>query len=142
MTDFLSHEEQRDYDRHMFRSTLVTLCWNVITEKKRAPGGFKLQTLANALGVHKSTVSRWFSSSLPNWEADTLADIANALNVDIEVNAIDRASGRRFSSPYRSQKAVRVTAIAASTSSRNDTAQSMHGTGMSSNVEHVGAIAA
>jgi len=106
MSDYLTREELRVYDRHMFRSTLVSLFWNVIIERKKRSGGFKLQNLADALGISKSTVSRWFSSSLPNWEADTVSDIACALNLDLRIMAIDRADGTVYHAPYRSEKAV------------------------------------
>lgn len=101
----LNRSELKEYDRQMFRSALVTLFWKVVNDRKRR-SGYKLQTLADDLSVNKSTVSRWFSSTLPNWEADTVADIAGALDVDIEIRAIDRNDGTVYSSNGSKVKAA------------------------------------
>lgn len=85
-------ERLRDYDREMLRSMFVSLFWVAIQERKRR-GRFTLQELAKGLGVGKSIVSRWFSGQSPNWQSDTISDIANALDLDIEVKAIDRSTG-------------------------------------------------
>jgi hypothetical protein len=37
-------------------------------------------------------VSRWFKGD-PNWTVNTIANIANALNVDLEIKARDRKTG-------------------------------------------------
>lgn len=101
MTDNFNRDEMGEYDRQMYRSALVTLFWKIISDRKRRSGGYKLQKLADDLSVNKSTVSRWFSSSLPNWEADTVADIASALDVEIEIRATDRSDGTIYSSTGR-----------------------------------------
>lgn len=87
---------EREYDRALFRSELVSLFWAVIMERKRAPDGFTLKKLAALLSVDKAQVSRWFNE-LPNWEANTVADIASALDVNLELIAKDRKTGRIFS---------------------------------------------
>lgn len=97
MTDYLNRDELREYDRHMFRSSLVSLFWRIISVKKEQPEGYKLQNLADSLRKGKSLVSRWFSSETPNWEANTISDIANALNVDLHVTAVDRSDGTVYS---------------------------------------------
>lgn len=87
----------RDYDRGMLRSAFVSLIWNVLSFKRRA-SNYRMKDLADELDIDKSAVSRWFSQSLPNWEIGTLADIAGALDVEIKIEAVDRATGKRFSS--------------------------------------------
>jgi hypothetical protein len=93
-----------EYDRHMARSMFVSLFWNIIAFKKKH-GGFSLKTLASKIGVNKSSPSRWFSSKQPNWTIDTIADIASALDVDIEIRARDRTTGTVFmaSGPARNR---------------------------------------
>lgn len=83
----------RQYDRAMLRSAFVSLFWNVMKIKK-----ISQQKLADAIGVHKSAPSRWFSNERPNWEVDTIADIADVLDLTIEVRAIDRKTGVIYAS--------------------------------------------
>jgi hypothetical protein len=87
---------EREYDRGLLRSKLVSLFWAVITERKKEPGGFPLQRLADNLPADKAQVSRWFNG-LPNWETDTIADIGSVLGVDIQITARDRRNGRIYS---------------------------------------------
>lgn len=84
----------REFDREMFRSSLVSLFWAVISDRKRRHG-YKLKDLAAALNMDKSNVSRWFSQ-LPNWEANTISDLANALDLDLRIVAQDRSNGRLY----------------------------------------------
>jgi hypothetical protein len=86
-----------EYDRGMLRSAFVSLFWSIITYRK-SQGRFALKTLADRIGVHKSSPTRWFSGERPNWTVNTIADIANALEVDLEVTAQDRRTGVRFTS--------------------------------------------
>lgn len=81
----------RVYDRQMLRSAFLTLFASIV-EKRRATKRFTLQQMADSLGIHKSAVSRWFASP-PNWTIDSLADIADALEVDLIVHARDRTDG-------------------------------------------------
>lgn len=83
------------YDREMLRSAFVSLFWAVICYKK-SHGGFALKTLADKLGINKSSPSRWFSGERPNWEVNTISDIAGALDVEIEIRARDRKTGVIF----------------------------------------------
>jgi DNA-binding Xre family transcriptional regulator len=85
----LSKEQLKEYDRLMLRSALVSLFWSVISDLKKRRG-YKLQKLANDIGVDKSGVSRWFSGNKPNWTLNTVSDICNALNVDLLITAVDR----------------------------------------------------
>jgi len=81
----------REYDRAMMRSAFVSLFWSVVSERRKR--GFKLQDLAKALSKDKSTVSRWFSGqpdAQPNWTLNTVSDIANALDLDLHIEAQDR----------------------------------------------------
>lgn len=81
----------RDYDREMLRSAFSSLFWAVISRKKTK--GLTLSSLAEKLHIHKSAVSRWFSGKAPNWELNSIADIAAALDVDVRVSLVDRADG-------------------------------------------------
>lgn len=83
------------YDRSMFRSAVVSLFWSIISERRKE-GGFTFQGLAKKIGSTKHEVSRWFSGESPNWTLNTVASIANALDVDIRVQAIERSTGRIF----------------------------------------------
>jgi transcriptional regulator with XRE-family HTH domain len=85
----------REFDREVMRGAFVSLFWAVISDRRKRDA-FTLQLLADKLGVDKSTVSRWFSGEAPNWELDTIAAIANALDLEIRIQAIDRASGKAY----------------------------------------------
>jgi transcriptional regulator with XRE-family HTH domain len=84
----------RAYDREMLRSAFVSLFWAVITERRKKRG-YTLVQLAKQLGTNKAEVSRWFRGQ-PNWTVGTIANIAHALNVDLRIEAVDRASGEVF----------------------------------------------
>jgi DNA-binding phage protein len=80
------------YDRAALRSAFVSLFWAVISERRKRPDGFKLTELARQVGSTKHEVSRWFNGS-PNWTLNTIARIARALNLDLVIEARDRATG-------------------------------------------------
>ena len=84
--------EKRVYERQMLRSAFQSLFWNVILTRKREDG-FNFKALADRLGINKSYISRSFSSP-PNWQIDKLADMADALGVDLIVEARDRENPR------------------------------------------------
>ncbi len=84
----------RDYSREMMKSAFVSLYWSVISQKKRSGGSMK--EVADKLGIDKSAVSRWFSGKNPNWELNTIADLAEALDLDLHIQAIDRKTGEIF----------------------------------------------
>jgi hypothetical protein len=98
----------QEYDRHMLRSALVSLFWGVISERKRR-SKFTFQQLADRVGTNKSVVSRWFSKPHPNWRIDTIADIAGALDIEIYIEARDRATGAVYT-PQGIQTSPRPTA--------------------------------
>jgi Helix-turn-helix len=87
----------REYDRAMLRSAFVSLFWAAIYERKQR-SKYTLQMLADKLSKHKSGVSRWFSKDPPNWSVDTISDIANALDLEIDLRAADRITGKVFTS--------------------------------------------
>jgi transcriptional regulator with XRE-family HTH domain len=91
------HREKliRAFDQEMLRSTFVSIFWSAICYKK-AHGGFSLKQLADKIGVNKSSPSRWFSGTRPNWEVNTIADIAGALDLEFSIEARDRATGVVF----------------------------------------------
>ncbi len=93
-----SEDHMRAYNRGMMRSAVVSLFWAAIADRKKR-GGFTFQALAKALGRDKSAISRWFSADAqPNWSLDTIADIAEALNLDLQVTATDRVTGAVYGS--------------------------------------------
>lgn len=84
-----------EYDRGMVRSAFVSLFWSIVCHKKERHG-FTLKTLADKIGINKSSPSRWFSGGRPNWSLNTISDIANALDVDLSIEARDRKTGMVF----------------------------------------------
>lgn len=78
----------------MLRSAFVSLFWGIIMERKKR-GSFTLQALAKALSTNKGEVSRWFNGD-PNWTINTIANVADALDVELRIQAIDRKSGEVF----------------------------------------------
>jgi transcriptional regulator with XRE-family HTH domain len=78
----------------MLRSAFVSLFWAVFSYRKKKDG-LTLQALAKAIPANKAEVSRWFKGD-PNWTVNTIASVANALNVDLEMRAVDRTSGAVF----------------------------------------------
>ena len=97
-----------EYDRAMLRSAFVSLFWAAISERKRR-GKYTLQMLADRLDTNKSGVSRWFSKDPPNWRIDTISDIANALDLDVELRATDRTTGTMFAPTGIYKPTVQVT---------------------------------
>lgn len=88
-------EAKRLFNRLMLRSAYQSLFWHVLLTRKRETG-FTLKALADKLNINKSYVSRSFSSP-PNWQIDKLSDMADALNVDLIVQARDRLTGKVYS---------------------------------------------
>jgi transcriptional regulator with XRE-family HTH domain len=84
----------RAYDRAILRSAFVSLFWAVIMERKKR-AGFTLQALAKKMGTNKGEVSRWFSGD-PNWTVNTIANLANALELEMKIEARDRSTGFIF----------------------------------------------
>lgn len=84
----------KEYQREMLRSALASLFWSVISKKKKTGGSMK--DVAEKLSINKSVVSRWFSGSSPNWELNTVADISEALDLELRIVAIDRETGHIF----------------------------------------------
>jgi transcriptional regulator with XRE-family HTH domain len=89
-----SDKVAKEYKREMLKSAFVSLFWSVISDRKKNGGSMK--ELADKLSINKSAISRWFSGKNPNWEVSTLADIADALDLDIRIEAVDRSTGRIF----------------------------------------------
>ena len=88
-------DEDREYDRALLKSGLLSLFWGVIQDRRRR-GKDTLQEVAHALGRDKSTVSKWFSDP-PNWRLETMADVASALDLDLDFTARDRVTGQVYS---------------------------------------------
>ena len=82
------------FERGMLRSAFLSLFWGVFTERKKRDG-LTLKALAKAVGVNKAEVSRWFNGD-PNWTINTIANLANALDVEILVEARERSTGKIF----------------------------------------------
>jgi hypothetical protein len=80
------------YDQGMLRSAFRSLFWSIISEKKKS-GSFSLASLVALLPRgDKGKVSRWFNGD-PNWTVNTIGTLANSLNVDIRIQAVDRKTG-------------------------------------------------
>ncbi len=84
----------RDYRRQMTRAAFQSLFWSVLLKRKQ-DSGLTLKGLADKLGIHKSYMTRSFSSP-PNWQIDKLSDLADALEVELVVEARDQKTGRTF----------------------------------------------
>lgn len=98
----LSADEERKYQRLSLRSLFSSLFWGVIMARKKREG-FMLQSLADATGRNKSQVSRWFSSN-PNWTLDTIADVAQALDLELLIEARERSTGMIYTPSGLAQK--------------------------------------
>lgn len=85
------NDGRREYDRLMLRSAFQSLFWSVLLSRKRTEG-LTRKGLADRLGVHKSFVTRSFSAP-PNWQIDKVSDIADALGVELILEARDRVTG-------------------------------------------------
>jgi transcriptional regulator with XRE-family HTH domain len=83
-----------DYDRLMLRSAFVSLFWAALKDQGR-----QLKFLAKELRVDKSAISRWFSSSAPNFQIDTISDIARALDLEISITARPRNGSPKIYTP-------------------------------------------
>jgi transcriptional regulator with XRE-family HTH domain len=96
----------RNFDRGMLRSAFASLFCAVISDRRKREG-YKLKHLSDALGCDKSHVSRWFSNEPPNWQVDTIADVAGALGLDLRIAAQDRQTGQIYT-PAGPQRAAQV----------------------------------
>jgi transcriptional regulator with XRE-family HTH domain len=101
----MKKSDVKEYDRLMLRAAVVSVFWSVITDLKKRRS-YRLQELADEIGVDKSAVSRWFSGHNPNWTLNTISDIANALNVDVKIVAIDRRTKMIIHTPQGPQSEV------------------------------------
>jgi transcriptional regulator with XRE-family HTH domain len=70
------------------------MLWGAFDARRKSEG-FRFQDLADATGTNKGQVSRWFSG-LPNWTLNTISDIAEALDLEIEVRARHRVKGHVY----------------------------------------------
>jgi transcriptional regulator with XRE-family HTH domain len=84
-------KQMREYRRHMLRGEFRSLFWVVFSERKRSKK-FTLQAFADKLGIGKSSLSRGFNEP-QNWTIDKMADMADALGVELIVEARDVQSG-------------------------------------------------
>lgn len=94
MTTNKAVDAQSEFDRDRLRSDLFSLFWAVISDRKKR-GKYTLKEVAIATKRDKSAVSRWFASP-PNWQLNTVADIASALDLDLEFRARERSTGRVY----------------------------------------------
>ena len=79
------------YRRAMLRSAYQSLFWSIILKRKQQTG-FTLKALADKLAINKSYISRSFSRP-PNWQIDKLSDMADALDIELTVEARDKRDG-------------------------------------------------
>jgi len=78
----------------MLRSAVQSAFWSALNFRKKNDG-MSQNELAKKLDADKSIISRWFSGD-PNWELNTISDIADALDVDVEFHLKDRRSTAIF----------------------------------------------
>ncbi|MGE3990980.1 MAG: helix-turn-helix domain-containing protein [Pseudorhodoplanes sp.] len=78
----------------MLRSAFVSLFW-AIFQFRKDKNGLTLVALAKMINANKSEVSRWFKGD-PNWTVNTIAGLAHALDVELEIRARDRTSSIIF----------------------------------------------
>jgi transcriptional regulator with XRE-family HTH domain len=86
---------KKAYDRAILRTAFVSLFWAIVTERRKHDPSFTLQGLAKRMGANKAELSRWFKSE-PNWTLNTIANLANGLGVDLQIQAIDQRTGVVF----------------------------------------------
>jgi Helix-turn-helix len=85
------NKQMREYRRHMLRGEFRSLFWTIFSERKRSKK-FTLQAFADKLGIGKSSLSRGFNEP-QNWTIDKMSDMADALGVELVVEARDVQSG-------------------------------------------------
>ena len=90
----------RTYARLMLRSTFVSLFGNGLQQRRKQIPSFGLSALARLAGKDKSTLSRDFAGT-PNWRLDTVSDLAQALNMELRIEAIDKTNGAIVSATGR-----------------------------------------
>jgi hypothetical protein len=83
--------------------------FGVVIAYRRKTERFTFQKLADATRRNKSEVSRWFASR-PNWRIDTIADIAAALDLELEIRARERTTGRVFA-PFGEVREIKAELI-------------------------------
>jgi hypothetical protein len=83
---------ERQFERAALRAAFVSL-FAFAFERRKSREDYKKQMLADGLGIDKSAISRWFSGAYPNWQIDSIADIADELGIEIQVCARERATG-------------------------------------------------
>lgn len=81
----------REFSQQMLRAMVQSVFVSVFNESKKREK-LSQSGLAKRLGINRSVISRNLSSP-PNWTVDKISDMAEALNVDIEIIARDRVSG-------------------------------------------------
>jgi hypothetical protein len=93
----LPPSEERKYRRIVLKSLFTSLFWSVFFER-REQEGFTKELLADAVGHHQSEIIRWFSDDPynPTWTLDTIADVADALDIELVITARERSTGRIF----------------------------------------------
>lgn len=82
----------REFSQQMLRAMVQSVFVSVFNEAKRT-SKLSQSGLAKRLGINRSVISRNLSDP-PNWTVDKISDMAEALNVDIEIIARNRVSGQ------------------------------------------------
>ena len=84
------------FERGMLRSAFLSLFWAVIAERKK-DSTFTFRSLAKAAGADTGKLSNWLRGD-PNWTINTIAGLAHGLGVDLQITAVERSTGRVFTS--------------------------------------------
>jgi transcriptional regulator with XRE-family HTH domain len=86
---------KRSFERGVLRAAFRSLFWAIVSERKKRAEGYTLSELAKDTSTSKHEVSRWFNGD-PNWTINTIANIADAMDVDIRIEAVDRKTAEVF----------------------------------------------
>lgn len=81
----------KQFSREMMRSMFQSMFLSVFNDRKKRHK-MTQQQLANSLGINKAVISRNLNSP-PNWTIDKISDMAEALDVEIQIMARDRKTG-------------------------------------------------
>lgn len=81
----------REFSQQMLRSMVQSVFVSVFNGRRKK-NKLTQSELAKKMGVNRSIISRDLAVP-PNWTVDKISDMAEALNVDIEIIARDRETG-------------------------------------------------
>lgn len=90
----LTQEEEKKYKRLCLHSQIRSLLWGVF-KTKNDRNGYTLKQLANDAGYTDITSQEYFVNNL-QLTIDEIADFAEALNVELRIEAHERSTDEIF----------------------------------------------